>query len=260
MTEQIRSEFTRQAGPMSTAPAFHADAVLGRLAKAVAAAPVGRILDLACGPGIVAEAVAPLAAELVGVDATPEMIRLAGERLAKAGLANARFQVALAESLPFGAAEFDTVLTRATFHHFPDLPAVLAEVRRVLRPQGRLVVADVLSSDDPGEAGLHNALERLRDPTHVRMLSRKEMRSALCSAGFDPLSQEVWDQERSFAEWARIVADPSRTDPLHEVMRALARAGQHAGMGLREVAGEVRFTHTWLLVVARLASPPGDRC
>lgn len=236
---------------MASAAAFRAESVLGRVASAIGPHPAGRILDLACGPGIVAEAVAPLASEIVAVDATPEMVRLAAARFARAGLANGRFHVALAESLPFGAAEFDVVVTRLSFHHVPDVSAVLSEVRRVLSPQGRLIAADVLSSEDPGDAALHNALERLRDPTHVRMLTRAAFRQVLRSAGFEPISEEAWEQERSFSEWAQIVAEPARTEPLCEVMRALARAGQHAGVKLREEAGEVRFTHTWLLAVAR---------
>lgn len=251
MKERVRTEFTRQAGAMSSATAFHAESVLARLSKAVSAVPVGRVLDLACGPGIVAEALAPLASELVGVDATPEMICLAEGRVSKAGMTNVRFQVALAESLPFRNAEFDVVLTRLSFHHFPDVPAVLSEVRRILRPQGYFILADVLSSDQPADAALHNALERLRDPTHVCMLTRAAFRQALFSAGFEIVSEEVWEQERSFPEWAQIVADPTRTEPLQEVMRALARAGQHAGVQLREEAGELRFVHTWLLAIAK---------
>jgi hypothetical protein len=55
---------------------------------------------------------------------------------------------------------------------------------------------------------------------------------------------------RSFDEWAAIVADPARTAPLENVMRALARAGQDCGFSLREDAGRLVFTHTWLMVVA----------
>jgi ubiquinone/menaquinone biosynthesis C-methylase UbiE len=250
--ERVRSEFTRQAGPMAAAAAFRSPEILQRLSAALGAPPVGRVLDLACGPGIVAEAIAPLATELFGIDTTPAMVSAAERRLGAAGFAHARFQVARAEALPFGPAEFDAVITRLSFHHFPDLPAVLSEIRRVLRPGGRLVVADVLSSPDAGESALHNALERLRDPTHVRMLSESELVGALASAGFVPVAHERWTQEREFSDWARIVSDPARTEPLRQVMRVLAQAGFHAGVGLREEGDELRFTHAWLLVVARL--------
>lgn len=250
MNERIRKEFSRQAGAMSISPAFHSESVLARFSKAITALPAGRLLDLACGPGIVTGTIAPLVTEVVGVDATPEMIRLAKDHMAKAGLTNVLFQVALAESLPFRAGTFDTVVSRLSLHHFSDIPAVLAEVRRVLRPQGYFILADVLSSDEPEEATLHNALEQLRDPTHVRMLTRVALRQALFSAGFEIISEEVWEQERSFTEWAEIVADPSRTEPLKEVMRALVRTGRHAGVRLREEAGEVLFSHKWMMVIA----------
>ncbi len=255
MAERIQTEFSRQAGPMSASAAFHAPPALERLVAAVRGVSPDRALDLACGPGIVAEAVAPFVTELHGVDGTPEMVRRAQARFAARGLANGRFQVAWAEALPFENAAFDAVVTRLSFHHFPDLGAVLAEARRVLRPGGHLVVADVTSPEDPREAALHNALERLRDPTHVGMLPPSRLREALRRSGFVLGAEDTWTQERSFAEWAEIVADPARTGPLREVMAALARGGQGAGVGLREEAGEVRFTHTWWLAVWSTGSP-----
>jgi ubiquinone/menaquinone biosynthesis C-methylase UbiE len=248
--EQVQKEFTRQANGMTNAPAFRSRTVLERMAALVAAGPGRRVLDLACGPGIVAEAVAPYASELVGVDLTPAMVRLAEQRFTDSGLTNGRFLVAPAEQLPFTDDSFAVVVTRLSLHHFSDVQQVLAEVRRVMAAQGTLIVADVISAEDPGAADLHNALEQLRDPSHVRMLSRTGLRSELENAGFTVQSEESWGQERSFGEWAQIVADPSRTAPLLQVMKTLARSGQQAGINLREVSNEVHFTHTWLLVKA----------
>lgn len=255
MADRIQAEFAHQAGPMASAPAFRAPAALERVVAAARSTAPGRVLDLACGPGIVAEALAPSVAELHGVDGTPEMVRRAQARFAARGLVNGRFQVAWAEALPFPGAAFDAVVTRLSFHHFPNLGAVLAEVRRVLRPGGHVVVADVTCAEDPREAALHNALERLRDPTHVGMLPPSRLREALRRGGFVLEAEDTWTQERSFGEWAEIVADPARTGPLREVMAALARGGQGAGVGLREEAGVVRFTHTWWLAVCSPASP-----
>jgi hypothetical protein len=113
------------------------------------------------------------------------------------------------------------------------------------------VAADMVSSAEAAEAELHNAIERLRDPTHVRMLTSTEMRDAVQKTGFELLSHEEWRQSRTFSEWAEIVADPGRTDPLFPVMRALARAGIGAGIELEEAGGELRFKHGWQLVAAR---------
>jgi ubiquinone/menaquinone biosynthesis C-methylase UbiE len=248
---RVAAEFTRQAEPMAASAAFRSEDVLGRILRAMGPPPFGRVLDLACGPGIVAETLAPLAEFLEGVDATPRMVELAAARLRAAGLANAAFRVGAAESLPFGDAAFDAVVTRLSFHHFPDPAAVLGQVRRVLRPGGRLVAADVVSSEDAAESALHNALERLRDPTHERMLAPSELRRTIGVSGFRVVAEETWRQPRGFSEWAGIVADPVRTGPLKTVMAALARAGCGAGLAMTEEDGEPGFEHTWLLVVAR---------
>lgn len=235
---------------MDSAPAFKAASVIDWFVKASGSSV--RVLDLACGPGIVAEAVAPHVEEIHGVDITPEMINLAKARFANLHSKNGRFEIAEVVSLPFKDSCFDAVLTRLSFHHFPDVPAVLSEARRVLKPKGRLIAADVLSSEDAEESALHNALEQLRDPTHVRMLDREELLGSIRSAGFEVLSQETWKQDRTFSDWAQIVADPGRTDPLRRVMRAFARSGPKAGIELREKSGEIHFVHTWLLVAAKV--------
>ena len=258
MVEQIRTEFGRQAANMASAPAFKEEQTLRRISAALGPAPVGRVLEIACGPGIVAEAIAPLVTELVCLDATPEMLALAESLLQKAGQSNVIFHEASAEALPFAAAEFDVIVTRLSFHHFTDLRAVLAECSRVLRPHGRMIVADIISSSDRQESALHNALEQLRDPTHVRMLSKPEFLAALHGAGFGTKGEERWQQQRKFSEWAGIVAVSERTAPIREVMRALGRAGLQAGIGLHEAEGDIMFIHEWMLIVAEPQAETGS--
>jgi ubiquinone/menaquinone biosynthesis C-methylase UbiE len=251
MDHQIRDEFAHQAKQMVSAPAFHAEPVLQWLASTVIAAPAARVLDLACGPGIVAETIASCAGEVIGIDATVEMLRLARDRLDRAAIKNGRFSAASAERLPFLDRSFDQVISRLTLHHFPSVPAVLAEIRRVLLRDGQLLVADVISSEDPQQSTLHNSLEQLRDPTHVRMFPRADLLRIVTEAGFEISQEGVWQQPRAFREWAAIIANPARTVPLEHIMRVLARAGQDAGIALREESGELHFTHTWLLLAAK---------
>ncbi len=252
-SQRVRSEFARQARQMAAAPAFHAEPVLRRFQQAVGQSPHDRVLDLACGPGILAEALAPQVCQINGIDATPEMIRLARERFEQAGLFNGRFAVAGAERLPFQDTSFEQVVTRLSFHHFQDVPVALQEIRRVLRPNGRLTVADIISAEDADRSALHNSLEQLRDPTHVHFFSPAQLLSLIGAAGFSVVHQDTWEQLRSFDEWAAIVADPLRTQPLEQVMRALARAGQDCGLSLREESGKLVFAHSWLMVVASRA-------
>ena len=151
MQKQIQKEFTQQARQMASAAAFKAEPVLEWIVNAASSSAADRVLDLACGPGIVAERVAPNVGQVVGIDVTPEMISLAHARVVKARQPNVHFGVGRAEDLPFEENEFDRVITRLSFHHFPDVRVVLAQVRRVLHSGGRLIIADVVSSEDSDE-------------------------------------------------------------------------------------------------------------
>ena len=107
--------------------------------------PVARgwsYLDVGCGNGAAALRVAEtFDARVVGVDVDPEQIALA--RAAAGDRADARFMTADATSLPFADGLFDIVATNKTTHHVPQWSLALAEMRRVLKPRGYLVYADL---------------------------------------------------------------------------------------------------------------------
>jgi ubiquinone/menaquinone biosynthesis C-methylase UbiE len=206
------------------------------------------LLDLGCGPGIVSAAIAPAVREVVAYDLTPEMLDKARKRCQEAGLKNVRFELGSAEDLPFEEGSFDGVVTRLTIHHFLDPRRVMEEVIRVTRRNGKVVVLDVVSSENEEEAALHNALETLRDPTHVRMLSPSEMLELIAAAGIRTTSTVTWEMERDYDEWIRITNAPERVKPLYAVMVTLAKAGIHAGIHLHFNGQTVTFTHRWLMV------------
>ncbi len=247
---RIRTEFTRQAESMAAAPAFTDADVLARVVSAVAPTPAMAILDVGCGPGILAVSLARVAGEVVGLDLTPRMLEKTRERSSKAGLRNVRLALGQAEALPFAHGSFAAAVTRATLHHFLEPRRVLREMARVVRPGGRVVVADVVSPEDSDQAALHNALEALRDPSHVRMLSASELEHEIQGAGLRVVATASWDMAREFAEWMRITGAPERAAPLLTIMRSLARAGLHAGITLQESGQSVRFTHRWCLATA----------
>ena len=228
---------------------------IARFAVALAAA-LGdlrgcRVLDVACGTGIVTSALARSAMEVVGIDLTPEMLKKAEERCAGLGLSNVRFLEGQTTALPFDNEEFDVVVTRLSIHHFLDPKAALAEMTRVLRPGGRFALIDVVVSEDRAKAEIQNAIEVLRDPSHVRMLPTTELRGLLQSAGLHLSHEETWDKPREFEEWVGIVANPQRVAPVRTVARALANAGEDAGMGLRIENSAIVFFHRWHLMIGR---------
>jgi ubiquinone/menaquinone biosynthesis C-methylase UbiE len=246
----IRREFSRQAEAMSKAALFNDAAVLERMREAAQLTKRSRVLDVACGPGIVVEVLAKSAGEVVGCDITPEMLAKAGQRCAAAGLTNVRFAPGRAEALPFEDASFDVVVSRSALHHFPDVPAALSEMARVVRTGGRVVTVDVMSSENTTEAALHNALEILRDPSHVRMLPGSELHRELENAGLTVESCTQWTNQRQFEEWLKITNAPERVGPLKIVMTALAAKRATAGIGLRLEDGKILFEHNAALTVA----------
>jgi len=247
---RVKEEFKRQAEALSVASVFTDSGVLEQIRSAIKPTRTMSLLDLGCGPGIVTAVMAPDVREVVAYDLTPEMLDQARKRCQEAGLKNVRFELGQAEQLPFEEESFDCVVTRLTIHHFVDPGRVINGVARVTRQGGKVVVADVVSSENDEEARLHNALEILRDPTHVRMLPSREMLAMLESAGLRITSQVTWGMKRDYEEWIRITNAPERVKPLYTVMETLAKAGLNAGINLHFDGKTVTFTHQWFLVTA----------
>jgi arsenite methyltransferase len=112
------------------------------------------VLDLGCGAGVdtlIASIMVGPEGKVVGIDFSPEMIERAMENLQKTDLANVTFRKASAEDLPFPAASFDAGISNGVFNLIPDKFTALKEVFRVLKPLGRLMIADQVLTVGPSE-------------------------------------------------------------------------------------------------------------
>jgi SAM-dependent methyltransferase len=148
--DQVVREFTHQSESFNVAPVMRSADTLGRLVDLIPAAPDAHWLDAACGPGLVARALAPRVGEVHGVDMTPAMVEVARREAAAEGIGNAVFSVGDATALDFADASFDGAVTRFSLHHIPVPGRVVTELARVVRPGGAVVVADhVTSADTP---------------------------------------------------------------------------------------------------------------
>jgi ubiquinone/menaquinone biosynthesis C-methylase UbiE len=172
--DRILDQFTRQAVPFSTAPAIRNEEALNRIVQWAEAGPEDTVLDVACGPGLLACAFARVVKHATGVDMTPAMLEQARKLQQEKGLTNVTWQPGDVYSLPFPPAQFSIVSSRFAFHHLQDPLAALQEMKRVCKPGGRIVVADM--SPLPAKAAALNAAEKLRDPSHVRALPVDELR------------------------------------------------------------------------------------
>jgi len=176
-------------------------------ARAAETAP-HHALDLGCGGGHVSFSLAPHAQLVTAVDLSADMLHAVGLEAERRGLANINLAPAAAERLPFADAEFDFLVSRFSAHHWRDIGAGLREARRVLRPGAPALFIDVVS---PGPAPLDThlqAVELLRDPSHVRDYSVAEWFALLVSAGFAPRACKSWRLRMDFAVWTARMATP----------------------------------------------------
>jgi ubiquinone/menaquinone biosynthesis C-methylase UbiE len=179
--QQILDQFTRQAEPFAQAQAIRNPEGLDRIVQMAGPGPEDTVLDVACGPGLLACAFARRVRHVVGIDITPAMLEQARKTQAEHGVKNVSWQSGDVLSLPYPNGHFSIVVSRFVFHHLLDPLAALKEMKRVCKPGGRVVVADM--SPAPEKVDALNAMERLRDPSHVRAMPPEELKSLFAETG-----------------------------------------------------------------------------
>ncbi|MEW5963209.1 MAG: methyltransferase domain-containing protein [Pseudomonadota bacterium] len=214
-------QFGPHAAHYATSTVHAAGESLGMLVARIAPTPEWRVLDVATGAGHMAAAIAPHVAEVVASDITEEMLAETARMAVARGLANVGTTRAEAGALPFADASFDAVVCRLAAHHFPSIPRFVAEVRRVLVPGGTFGLVDNVGPDAeilPGHTAdgiaaadaAYDAFERLRDPSHVRALTREEWRRVITREGVSIASEELIAKELAFGPWVeRMSCDPA---------------------------------------------------
>jgi ubiquinone/menaquinone biosynthesis C-methylase UbiE len=237
----IQKRFARQAKAFAQSPLQNDPERLRRLIAFAAPHPGDRALDVACGPGIVSAALAAAGALAVGIDLTREMIR---EARGAGGGPYVRGEV---ERLPFGAGVFDLVLCRNSCHHFTEPSEVVREMARVVRPGGSVVIEDMRAPDDPAQREYHETMERLRDPSHTRTLTRGDLRGLLRAAGLVGLRDEPIAFVIDFDEWLDRAYPEPRAGRRARVMMEACIEDDHAGLRVWREEGRLKFERMSLL-------------
>jgi ubiquinone/menaquinone biosynthesis C-methylase UbiE len=156
-----------------------------------------RALDVGTGAGALALALAPLVREVVGLDPVPELLELARARAAP----NTEFVEGDGTALTYPDGAFDLAGTHRTLHHVgrPDL--VVAELARVTRPGGHVLVVDQLAPADPAESAVLHEFETVRDPSHARLLTDTELRELFAANRLALLRERSEDEPRELSAY-----------------------------------------------------------
>ncbi len=202
-----------QFGPRAAAyveSAVHAQGEdLLRLVEIVRGHADARVLDMGCGGGHVSFRTAPHVAAVVAYDLSEEMLQTVGLEASKRDLPALRTRQGSVERMPFENEEFDFVFSRYSAHHWRDLPGALKEARRVLRPRGAAAFIDVVAPPDPLLDTYLQAVELLRDPSHVRDYAPSEWENALRAAGFRLTKSTAHRLRLEYASWISRIGTPA---------------------------------------------------
>jgi ubiquinone/menaquinone biosynthesis C-methylase UbiE len=217
------AQFGPQAAAYVTSAVHAQGADLAALARLADGAAGGRALDLGSGGGHVAYAVAPKVAEVTAYDPSEQMLAAVTREAASRGLANVRTVQGGAEALPFADASFECVFSRYSAHHWRDFEAGLREAARVLKPGGQAGFVDVVSPGRAAQDTFLQAVEVLRDTSHVRDRSRAEWEAALTAVGFVVGAVTPFRVRLGFAEWiARLRTPPEMATAIRALQAAMA--------------------------------------
>lgn len=218
----VGAQFGSRAGAYLTSAVHAQGADLEALAALVHGQPEAHVLDLGCGAGHVSFAVSPHVRSVVACDLSAEMLDVVGRAAAARGFDNLLTKQGVAERLPFADGAFDGVLSRYSAHHWRDFDAGLREAARVLRPGGMVGIVDSVSVGSALLDTWLQAVELLRDPSHVRSRSRSEWDDAMVRAGLLPGVVRPFRIRLDFAVWIeRMRTPPVRADAIRS-LQALA--------------------------------------
>jgi ubiquinone/menaquinone biosynthesis C-methylase UbiE len=204
MQDATRERFARTAERVAELQDARAAALEKDILRFVAPSGDERALDSGTGSGALAFALAPHVREVVGVDIVPELLEQARERAER--FPNVTFVEGDATKLPLDYASFDLTGTLRTLHHIARPELAMAELVRVTRPGGRVLVIDQIAPVDPLAAFELNRFERARDPSHTRALADIDLRHLFESNGLVLIRAEYEREPRELDAYLDLAA------------------------------------------------------
>jgi len=243
--EAVQKQFTKTAEAFSNFAVRDTPEVLKEKVEFSKPQPADAVLDIACGPGAFALAVAPRVRVVSGVDLTSEMLKRACAYQAEKQITNAAFIRSDAEQLPFPDSTFDLVSCQCTFHHLPKPLVVLREMIRVAKPEGRLLIIDPLAPESDSKYDIYNRIEQLRDPSHALTLRLTEYLRLFDEEKLEILRQALRRRQRSFNNWMLRAGHAPGTKRYIQTRKLFedSMAGDKAGFSAQAQGDDFQLVH-----------------
>lgn len=246
-TSKVEKQFGSVAEEYLQSTVHRQGADLALIADKLRGASDAAVLDLGCGAGHLSFAIAPQVRSVTAYDLSADMLEVVREEAARRGLSQIATRQGRVEELPFADESFDWVCTRYSAHHWTGIRGAIAEARRVLKPGGTLIVVDVCSPQNPLLDTHLQAVELLRDGSHVRNYTWPEWKSMLTEQGFQVRAPHFWKLPLDFAAWVGRM----KTPPLHvEALQSLLRNVPQEVRDHFRIAEDGSFTLDCVLVEA----------
>lgn len=246
--DELRASFTAQA-PGFESGSYHLSSrdYLDYMTLKLEPRPTDDCLEVAAGTCICARALSPYVRHTLCLDATPAMLLAGREAAEREGVGNLSLITGLGEEMPFLDDSFDIVLSRLAFHHFTNPEPIFAEMARVLKPGGKLVLWDMAPQMVECREEI-DRLEAMRDPAHVKMLDMDEMKALYDSNGLRLTLQDCQPIPVAFESWMALTRTPEGTrQKLRRILREDMNGGRVTGLSPYVRRGQVCFDQHWVL-------------
>lgn len=225
----VQQQFGSVAANYVTSAVHARGADLERIGQEAAALRPRLALDVGTAAGHVALVLAPHAETVVGLDLTEAMLDQARKQVTERGLPNVGLLRGDVEQLPLRSECVDLATSRFSAHHYPHPEAFAAEIARVLRAGGQLLLSDTVAPPDRELDEWIDRVERLRDPSHVRDYTVAEWHRYLGGAGLRVETLVEWRLTLDFEAWVqRMNTPPAEVEQLRALMRDASPAARAA--------------------------------
>lgn len=243
----VKLSFKKQAEKFAT---YHMSKVeyTDYLIRKIGAKGDEHVLETAAGTCICGRALAPFVKDITCLDLTEEMLAQGKKLAAETQIKNISFETGNAEDLPYKAETFDLVITRLSFHHFINPEKPFQEMRRVLKKGGKMVVWDMEAIVEPLRE-IDDKIEKMRDPSHTRILSRKEF-ERFFQKDFSLQCEESTLVPVNLKKWMELTDTPEEIQrEIVELMENDLAGGRKTGFSPYIKNSQIMFDHRWLLLI-----------